>query len=151
MILKALAFTRVAATPRKERSIFFKLTIISRHLDCCNLNEIRCAARIFFRILQHSISFGLFWVGVFFFISIYFGKKVTPYNNKKFFILTKYCNVISFSLLHYGVHCPWLQVLCRTCIVKFSPNWYFCYDCRLWFYKETTNWYRDVTWDTRVK
>lgn len=48
MILKALAFTRVAATPRKERSIFFKLTIISRHLDCCNLNEIRCAARIFF-------------------------------------------------------------------------------------------------------
>ena len=54
-ILKALAFTRVAATPR----IFFLLKKVSqallsfaRHLSCCNLNKIRCAARMIFANLS---------------------------------------------------------------------------------------------------
>ena len=54
-ILKALAFTRVAATPR----IFFLLKKVSqallsfaRHLNCCNLNKIRCAARMIFANLS---------------------------------------------------------------------------------------------------
>ena len=100
MILKALAFTRVAATPRKERSIFFKLTIISRHLDCCNLNEIRCAARIFFANFSTVSVLVSFEYESFFLSQYILAKRLHPttLRNSSFWL-----NIVMLLVFHYYI------------------------------------------------